>query len=107
MRARAIRVGTVVAAVVVVLAARDGAAQTSGEARRVFAGASVAWNIDNTAWSSGTAQRTGGTVTIGFAAGFTFADRWSVQAEGEWPTSDQTVVTQYSTGYPYGYQPYS
>lgn len=103
MRARAGRVGTVAAALVVMLAARDGAAQTSGEARRVFAGAVVAGNIDNSVWSASGSERTGGTVAIGIAAGFNFADRWSVQVEAEWPTSDQTVVNQYPTGYPGGY----
>jgi hypothetical protein len=106
MRARASRVGTFVVAVVVVLAARDGAAQGSGAAQRVFAGASVAWNIDNSVWSSG---GSGGSTAIGVAAGFTFTDRWSLQVEGEFPTSDRTKVDQwtYKSGYPYGSQTYT
>ena len=103
MSVRASRVGSVAAALVVMLAARDGAAQASGEARRVFAGAVVAGNIDNSVWAASGSERTGGTVAIGFSAGFNFADRWSVQVEGEWPTSDQAVVNRYQTGYPYGY----
>jgi hypothetical protein len=109
MRARASRVGTVAAVLVVMLAGRDGAAQTSAEARRVFAGGSVAWNIDNSAWSPSGSQRSGGALAVGGAFGMNFADRWSVQVEGEWPTSDQTVVNEYSyqSGYPYGSQTYS
>jgi hypothetical protein len=109
MRAQASRVGTFVVAVVVVLAARDGAAQGSGAAQRVFAGASVAWNIDSSVWSSGGSEPTGGALAIGVAAGFTFADRWSLQVEGEFPTSDRTKVDQwtYKSGYPYGSQTYT
>lgn len=109
MRATASRVGTVAAALVVMLAARDGAAQTSAEARRVFAGSSLAWNIDNSVWSPSGSQRSGEALAVGVAFGMNFADRWSVQAEGEWPTSDQTVVNQYSyqSGYPYGSQTYT
>jgi hypothetical protein len=111
MAARANRVGTFVAVLVVILTARDGAAQDSVGGQRVFAGASVAWNIDHSVWSQNGSERSGGTTAVGLAAGFNFADRWSVQVEGEWPTSDQTVVNQYPTGYPYGhpsgYQSYS
>ena len=103
MRARARWVGTVAAALVVMLAAQDGTAQTSGEARRVFAGGCVAGNIDNSVWSPSGSKRSGGTLAVGVAVGMDFQDRWSVQVEGEWPTSDQTVVIQYPTGYPYGY----
>lgn len=111
MTAPGIRFGTFVAALVVVLAARDAVAQTQtgGAAQRGFAGASVAWNIDNSVWSSGGSEPTGGALAIGLAAGFTFADRWSLQVEGEFPTSDQTMVNQYSyqSGYPYGSQTYT
>jgi len=111
MTAPGIRFGTFVVAFFVVLAARDGAAQTQtgGAAQRGFAGASVAWNIDNSVWSSGGSEPTGGATAIGVAAGFTFADRWSLQVEGEFPTSDQTMVNQYSyqSGYPYGSQTYT
>jgi hypothetical protein len=94
---------------VVMLAARDGAAQTSAEARRVFAGGSLAWNIDNSVWSATGSDRSGGALAVGVTLGTSFADRWSVQVEGEWPTSDKTVVNQYSyqSGYPYGSQTYS
>ncbi len=105
MRSRAMQVGTVAAVLVGVLAVRDGAAQTQagGAARPVFAGASVAWNIDYSVWSD--TEPAGGALAIGVAAGFNFADRWSLQVEGEFPTSDQTVVHEYSyqSGYPYGY----
>jgi hypothetical protein len=99
MSTRTTRVGTAVAALVLVLAARDGAAQTSGEVRRVFAGASLAWNIDNSVWSSSGSDRTGGALAVGVAGGFTFADRWSLQVEGEFPTSDRTVVDRHSGAY--------
>jgi hypothetical protein len=98
MRARARWVGTVAAALVVALAAQDGTAQTSGEARRVFAGGVAAANFDNAAVCAGCAERGGGGLAIGVTFGTTFADWWSVQAEGEWPTSDQTRVIQYSYG---------
>jgi hypothetical protein len=107
MKAKAIRVGALVAALGLVLAVRVGAAQTQagGAARRVFAGTSVAWNIDNSVSSD--AEPTGGALAIGVAAGFDFADRWSLQVEGECPTSDQTVVSEYSYqfGNPYGIKP--
>jgi hypothetical protein len=76
----------------VMLAARDGVAQSSAGAPRVFAGASLAGNIDKTV--SSPAQPTGGALAVGLAFGTTFADRWSVQVEGEWPTSDQIRVHQ-------------
>jgi hypothetical protein len=101
MKAKAMRLGTFVVAVALVLSVRDGFAQSSGTARRVFAGASVAWNVDDSAGSEATA--TGGALAIGVTAGFNFADRWSLQVEGEFPTSDQTVTNQYS----YGDQSYS
>jgi hypothetical protein len=78
MSARAIRIGTFAAALMAAIAARDGAAQTTGEARRVFAGAVVAANFDNSAGSSGSAERSGGGLAIGVTLGKTFADRWSV-----------------------------
>jgi hypothetical protein len=89
---------------VIILAARDGAAQSSGAAQRVFAGASVAWNIDNSVWSSSDAARTGGSLAVGLAAGFTFADRWSLQVEAELPTADRTMTeaNTFQSGYPYG-----
>lgn len=98
-----------VAAFLVMLAARDGAAQSSGGTRRVFAGASVAWNVDRSVWSYDAPEPTGSGPALGLALGMNFADRWSVQVEGEWPTSDTTVVNQYSyqAGYPYGSQTYS
>jgi hypothetical protein len=80
-----------VAALVVMLAARDGAAQSNGGARRAFAGASVAWNIDHSTWHYYDAEPTGNAVAVGLALGMDFADRWSVQVEGEWPTSDYTA----------------
>ena len=79
-----------VAALLVVLAAQDGAAQSSGGTRRVFAGASAALNIDNSV--SHGAESTGGALAVGLAFGTNFAGRWSVQAEGEWPTLGQTTV---------------
>jgi hypothetical protein len=88
-----------VAALLVVLAAQDGAAQSSGGARRVFAGASAAWNIDNSV--SHGAESTGDALAVGLAFGMNFADRWSVQIEGEWPTSDQTTVVDYRRLYDY------
>jgi hypothetical protein len=105
MSARAIRIGTFAAALVAAVAARDGAAQTAGEARPVFAGAVVAGNADNSTGLSGSPARSGGALAVGVSLGTTFADRWSVQVEGEWPTSDQAVVNQYS--YPYGSQTYT
>ncbi len=109
MRARAIRVGTFAMVLAAAFAARDGAAQTTGEPRRVFAGGVVAVNIDNSVWSYSGEKPTGGALAVGVGAGFNFADRWSLQIEGEWPTSDQTMVHQYSdqSGYPYGNQTYS
>jgi hypothetical protein len=80
-----------VAALLVMLAARDGAAQSSGGARRVFAGASVAWNIDHSTWQYYDSEPTGNALAAGLALGINFADRWSVQVEGEWPTSDYTA----------------
>lgn len=88
-----------VAALLVVLAAREAAAQSSGDARRVFAGASAAWNIDHSV--SHGSESTGGTLAVGLAFGMNFADRWSVQVEGEWPTSDQTTVVDYRRLYDY------
>jgi hypothetical protein len=109
MTAPATRFGTFVAALIVILAARDGAAQSTGAARPVFAGASVAWNIDNSVWSPGASEPTGGALAVGLAAGFNFADQWSLQVEAELPTADQTMVDQYSyqSGYPYGSQTYT
>jgi hypothetical protein len=101
MSVRAIRIGTFAAVCIAAIAARDGAAQTAGDARRVFAGAVVAGNFDNSAWSSGSTARSGGALAVGVSLGKNFADRWSVQVEGEWPTSDQTVVDRWD--YPYGY----
>lgn len=80
-----------VAALLVMLAARDGAAQSSGGTRRVFAGASAAWNVDRSIWSYDAPEPTGSALAVGLALGMNFADRWSVQVEGEWPTSDQTA----------------
>lgn len=109
MSARGIRIGAFAVALVAVLAPRDGAAQTAGEARRVFAGAVVAGNIDNSVWSATGSDRSGGPLAVGVTLGTSFADRWSVQVEGEWPTSDTTAVNQYSyqSGYPYGSQTYT
>jgi hypothetical protein len=98
MTARAIRVGTFVAALLLVLFARDGAAQTSGAARPWFVGASVAGNIDNTTWMFSGSEDSGGALAVGLAAGANFAHRWSVQVEGEWPTSEQTKVSQSGVG---------
>jgi hypothetical protein len=92
MRPHAIRAGTTAAALLIVLTARDGAAQTSEGTRRVFAGASAAWNIDKSV--SHGAETAGGALAVGVAFGLDFADRWSVQVEGEWPTSDQTTVDE-------------
>jgi hypothetical protein len=80
-----------VAALLVMLAARDGAAQSGGGARRVFAGASVAWNIDHSTWHYDDSEPAGNALAAGLALGINFADRWSVQVEGEWPTSDYTT----------------
>jgi hypothetical protein len=99
MKAKAIRLGTFVAAVALVLSVRDGFAQSSGASQRVFAGASAAWNIVNSYRCCGEPEPTGGALAIGAAGGFNFADRWSVQVEGEWPTSDQTVASQYTWSY--------
>ena len=78
------------AALLVMLAARDGAAQSRRGARRVFAGASAALNFDNSV--SHGAEITGGALAVGLAVGTNFVGRWSVQAEGEWPTSGQATV---------------
>ena len=80
-----------IAALMVMLAVRDGAAQSSGGARRVFAGASAIWNIDRSIWSYDAPEPTGSALAVGLALGMNFADRWSVQVEGEWPTSDYTA----------------
>jgi hypothetical protein len=104
MRPPATRIGTFVAALLVVLCARDGVAQSSAGSPPVFAGASAAWNIDNSAYGS---ERTGGALAVGATFGTNFADRWSVQVEGEWPTSAQTVVNQFSWGSGYGSQTYT
>jgi len=96
MRTRAIRVGAAVAALILALGVRDGAAQTTGDARRVFAGAVLAGNIEERVLAS---ARSGGALAVGVTFGGTFADRWSVQVEGEWPTSDQTVVYRWDHGY--------
>lgn len=85
------RRAALVVTVLLMLAARDGAAQGSGEARRVFAGASVAWNIDRSTWHYYDAEPTGNALAAGLALGMNFADRWSVQVEGEWPASDHTA----------------
>jgi hypothetical protein len=77
------------ATLIAAFAVRDGAAQTTGEARRVFAGAVLAGNIEE---PNPVSTRSGGPLAVGVTFGGTFADRWSVQVEGEWPTSDQTVV---------------
>lgn len=98
MRPQATRVGTFVAALLVVLFARDGAAQSSGAAKPWFVGASVGANIDNTTWRFSGADKSGGALAVGVTAGRTFAGRWSVQVDGEWPTSDQTVSYQYGFG---------
>ena len=97
MRTRAIRVGAAVAALILALGERDGAAQTTGEARRVFAGAVLAGNIEERVLS---ATHSGGPLAVGGTFGGTFADRWSVQVEGEWPMSDQTVVYRWDNGPP-------
>jgi hypothetical protein len=97
MRTRAIRVGAAIAALILALGVRDGAAQTTGDARRVFAGAVLAGNIEERVLVS---ARSGGPLAVGGTFGGTFADRWSVQVEGEWPTSDQTVVYRWDNGPP-------
>jgi hypothetical protein len=98
MRAQATRIGTFVAVVLVILAARDGAAQSSGSAKPWFVGASVAGNIDNTTWMFSGSEHSGGALAVGLAGGTNFAQRWSLQVEGEWPTLDQTTVHQWSYG---------
>jgi hypothetical protein len=90
-RRRQSRRAALVVTVLVILAARDGTAQGSGEARRVFAGASAAWNIDHSTWHYSDAEPTGNALAVGLALGMNFADRWSVQVEGEWPASDYTA----------------
>jgi hypothetical protein len=98
MRPQATRVGTFLAVLLVVLFARDGAAQTGGSVKPWFVGAGVGGNIDDTTWWFSGAEKSGGALAIGVTAGRTFADRWSMQVEGEWPTSDQVVSYQYGVG---------
>jgi hypothetical protein len=97
VRPQAPRFGMFVAALLVMLAARDGAAQSSGAAKRWFAGASVAGNIDDTTWMFSSSEKSGGALAVGVAAGRSIAGRWCLQVEGEWPTSDMVIEDAYGS----------
>jgi hypothetical protein len=97
MSARAVGIGICAAALIAAFGVRDGAAQTTGEARRVFAGAVLAGTIEERVLVG---AHSGGSLAVGGTFGGTFADRWSAQVEGEWPTSDQTVVYRWDNGPP-------
>ena len=111
MSTRAIRVGTFVGALVVILAARDGAAQSRGAARPLFVGASVAANIDNSVWAASgpDAHRRHGGDRVGrrlqLRGPVVPAGRGRVANVG--PDGGHPVSTGSPYGSPYGYQPYS